>query len=90
MAYQSLFPAKQLLIVGSEEFMRDSTSVLKEVFAFLEIDPEQNITDLQFQNQGSNKQGVPKEVYTGLNAFFAEPNKRLFEHLGKPFDWPSP
>jgi len=85
--YQSFFPSNQLLILSSEQLMTASQTVLTQVFNFLDIDSHLEITNLQAQNQGGNKQKVSDEVYAQLREFFSVPNQQLFEHLGTDFNW---
>jgi hypothetical protein len=85
--FQSLFPADQLLILSSEELITAPKHVLQQVFAFIGVDPEQEINNLQSQNQGNNKQKVSSEVYAQLSEFFYEPNQLLFKHLARDFNW---
>lgn len=87
--YQAYFPKEQLLILSTEELFNHPKLILKEVFEFLRIGSEQQISDLRSQNQGNNKLRVPNEVYTDLKQFFSKPNSQLFEHLDKQFNWQS-
>ncbi|MFQ3189637.1 MAG: hypothetical protein ACI936_000762 [Paraglaciecola sp.] len=85
--YQLLFTADQLLILNSEELITAPKEVLQQVFTFIGVDSKQEITDLQSQNQGSNRQKITEQVHTQLSEFFTEPNMQLFTHIGKDFDW---
>mgnify|MGYP001254810586 FL=1 len=78
-------PKEQILIISSEKLQNNTEETLSEVFEFLEIS-KQDINDLTKQN----KIGYPKmkdSTREVLNNFFKPYNEKLFNLLGKTFDW---
>ena len=43
--------------------------------------------DVSPKNVGSNKSKVSEDVYSYLNSFFRDENKKLFDFLGEDFGW---
>ena len=78
-------PKEQILIISSEKLQNNTEETLSEVFEFLDIS-KQDINDLTKQN----KIGYPKmkdSTREVLNNFFKPYNEKLFNLLGKTFDW---
>lgn len=85
--YFCVFPREQLLILGSRDLLLDPRAVLREVFAFLGVDPGCAVADLSSRNVGNNRSEVTTEVRAYLDAYFAEPNRRLHALLGRELNW---
>ncbi|MCF8112202.1 MAG: sulfotransferase domain-containing protein [Desulfobacteraceae bacterium] len=81
------FSRKQILIISSEDFFNNTSSVLKKIFQFLEIEPAGNIFDLAPKNIGHNRVDAGKEVYDYLNDYFALPNRQLADLTGYDPGW---
>ena len=78
-------PKENICIISSEDLQINTENVLSEIFEFLDI-PKQKIQDTTRQN----KIEYPKmDVSTRkiLNDFFKPYNEKLFELLGKRFNW---
>lgn len=81
-----IFPAKDLLIVISEELNSNPATELKRVFKHI---------GLKYQDLGGYSNRFPgvydkqpkDEIGVRLARFFAEPNERLYEFIGRRLSW---
>jgi Sulfotransferase domain len=80
-------PAEQLLVIGAEEFFSEPARVFAEVLEFLGLPP----WSLQGYEQHNARSYAPMSaaMRTRLEEFFREPNRRLFDYLGRSFAWSS-
>ena len=85
--YQALFPAENLLILGSEQFFADPHAALKRVFEFVGVDGSFQVPNLQARNVGSNRKSVQADVYQYLKDYFEPHNEELYQLLGERFGW---
>ena len=85
--YWDYFPKEKLLIVESGKLFSQPHLVLKEVFAFLEVETSAEIKDVAVKNANPLKKVIDEEVYTYLDSFFTSHNQALYRTLGKEFDW---
>ena len=83
--YLKYFPKENLLFIESEELKKDFKSTLNHLFQFLNI-PSENIATME-----SNKSrihsldlGIEKEI---LTSFYKPYNEKLFELIGKRYNW---
>lgn len=81
------FPMRQILFIKSEEFFTQTEKVLEGVFTYLNIQPNVDISYLKPVNVGENKEKPPQGVIKYLEGFFDPYNQRLYERLGKDFNW---
>lgn len=79
------FPRQRLLVVGSEEFFAQPGEELRRVHAFLGVRP----MDLNSYEKFNAAEGgsMDPETRRRLVAHFRPHNERLFELLGRRFDW---
>jgi hypothetical protein len=80
-----LFPAIQLLILRNEDLKQTPSAVFQQVLAFLGL-PEQELHAYPEVFKGSYGQMVP-ETRARLLGYFAPHNRRLYDLLGRDFDW---
>ncbi|MFT6985527.1 MAG: hypothetical protein ACJAT7_001337 [Psychromonas sp.] len=85
--YLHYFSEEQLLFINSDDFFNDTAQTLKQVFEFLEVDENHNISDLSVKNVGDKVSNVSAEVYQQLSQYYRIPNQALFAGLNKTFDW---
>ena len=85
--YLSRFSRDQLFVECSENFFRDPNRTMKKLCAFLEIDDSFICNDLPIRNKGTCPVDVSEQTYRALEEFYAPHNARLFELIGKEFDW---
>ena len=78
-------PKENICIISSEDLQVNTDNILSEIFEFLNI-PKQKIQDTTRQN---NIEYPKMDVSTRkiLNDFFKPYNEKLFELLGKRFNW---
>lgn len=85
--YYALFPKENLLVLNSDELFKQPLETLKTVYEFLGIEDYSDSANLKPQNIGSNRSKVDNSVYQLLETYFAEHNEKLFQLIGKRFDW---
>ena len=85
--WMSVFPKEQFLILQSEEFLKNTSSIYKKVLKFLEL-PEWEL--LEYEEVGRAEYKHPKmndDTRQKLIEFFRSHNKRLYEFLGVNYNW---
>lgn len=80
------FPKEQIWIEQAERFFTETQNVLQEVFEFLHIDNTFTPDDLNPRNVHHYDQISPK-IRKKLYDYYQQPNKELFQLIGKKFDW---
>jgi hypothetical protein len=85
--YLEYFPREQLLVRSSEQFFRNPSELLAEVFRFVGVDAEVNVPDLKPRNVSSNRTLVGGEVYEYLDRHYREEKDALQNLLGQDFGW---
>ena len=81
------FPAKQILLLSSEELFSDPYGSLRKVYDFLDVDPDFKINDIAPRNIGRKKGEVPAGVREYLDEYFQPYNQTLYQLAGKNFGW---
>lgn len=79
------YPSEQVMIVQSEAFYRDPDSVLADVTTWLGL-PAVELAGSDDRN-GHEYTKMDRAVREQLIAVYREPNERLFELIGRRFDW---
>jgi hypothetical protein len=87
LGWEEHFARNQLHVIGAEEFFAEPERVFAEVLAFLEL-PGWTLEGYEQHNARSYAPMSPK-MRARLGEFFLDPNRRLFEHLGRAFAWGS-
>lgn len=79
------FPRENILLISSEDLATHTDTTLNQIFEFLDV-PQQRIKDLTKQNkiQYPKMKDSTRET---LNTFFKPYNEKLFEMIGKRFNW---
>lgn len=85
--YLALFPRDQVMVIDSAEFFADTDATLRRLFAFLGVDVDVDITDLTPVNVSRQRKQVDPVALNQLRQFFAAPNRRFFDLVGREFDW---
>lgn len=80
------FPREQFFIRASEDFYTGGHAFMREVFEFLKIDPDYQISDFTPGNVGIERTEDPA-LRERLEAYFAPYNKRLEDLLGVSYGW---
>jgi hypothetical protein len=76
----------RLLVIGSEDFFRESKRTYHEVLTFLGL-PEFTPGDFEAQNANVYRDPLSPELRARLDDHFADSNRRLFEFAGRDFGW---
>jgi hypothetical protein len=85
MRWHAHFPTEQLLVVDSGAFFADPDKGIREVERFLGI-AELSYREYPRLNARSGVDMAPATLER-LREYFAEPNRRLEEYLGRTFSW---
>lgn len=85
--WEEHLPRQQMLVIGAEEFFAEPERVFAEVLEFLEL-PAWKLAGYEQHNARSYAPMSPR-MRARLEEFFRDPNRRLFEHLGRAFAWGS-
>jgi len=83
--WMSLFPKHQILILRSEDLCADPPKTLKQVLDFLRL-PNWELSEYRIYNT-RNYPKMDKAVRKHLINYFRPHNQRLYEYLGRTFDW---
>ena len=81
------FPSEQLLILDSDQLFTDPGAVLPAVFSFVGVDETYVVKNLNPRNVGAERARVGEKVYHTLDRYFALHNERLYDLIGRRFDW---
>ena len=84
-AWRRAFPAERMLVLCSEQFFAEPKAVLGRVFEFLSI-PDCEIGRYREYNRGAYAPMDP-QTRAQLVEYFCPHNERLFEYLGRRFEW---
>ena len=80
-----LFPKEQILTIKSEEFFADPATSYSQVQTFLGL-PDHPLKSYKKFNAGQES-AINPETRSGLLEYFEPHNKRLYDLLGKEFNW---
>ena len=85
--WMNIFPKKNFLIIKSEDFFDDTSYQYNMVLKFLGL-PPLKMDDFKLYMIGKyNEKQIETKLRTQLKEFFEPHNKKLYEFLGKKFDW---
>ena len=84
--YYYYFPQKQVMILNYAELLKSPKSVLEKVALFLQVDDKFDFDVIQ--SNVSTYEAVMSPKMRDILAFFYAPyNQKLFELIGREFDW---
>ena len=83
----SMFDKNQFYIIQSEEFLKNSEKIFQEVLEFLEISKWSPKEFVQYKKLGNKRKEMKPETRKKLIEFFKPHNEKLYEFLGRKFDW---
>ena len=84
--WQQYFPNDRFLVLQTEELFRNPPSVLSEVLRFLDRPVSQS--DLIFEDLDTREHDIlDDDLRNRLRRHFEPYNQRLFDHIGRSFDW---
>ena len=84
-AWLERFPAEQLLIIQAEAFFANPRPEVERAQRFLGLEPA-GLPEYKAHN-ARRYAPMTEATRERLNARFAEPNRRLYDHLGVEFEW---
>jgi hypothetical protein len=84
----AVFPREQLLVLATEELAADTSGAYARVLDFLGA-PAHDLSDYPRVYEQEYAEMAP-ETWRRLAETFAEPNRRLYELLGRDFGWTTP
>lgn len=85
--YLKYFPREQILIIDSDELYQKPKETLEQIYAFVGVDNKYIIKDLKPRNVSTNRNRVDPKVFEYLNDFFHPYNQKLYDLIGKKYDW---
>jgi len=80
------FDPKQLLILKSEDFFASPSDTLEFVLPFLDLS-ERDFALEGKRNEGDYSDPMDSDTRRWLQDFYEPHNRRLYEYLGRDFDW---
>ena len=84
--WNQFFPMKKILAVSSEELFNDPIKVTNESLKYLELSELEKINNIN-KNLEKNSELMKSKTRELLIEYFRPHNTRLFNFLGKRFDW---
>ena len=94
--WMEVFPKEQFLIIQSEEFFRDPSKIYNQVLDFLGVENFELNTYrihggmeqiLKRSGKVNKNRKIDSVFYNQLLDYFKPHNQRLYEFLGRKFDW---
>jgi len=84
--WMEVFPKEQFLIIQSEEFFSDPSKIYNQVLDFLGVENFELDTYRTYGKVNKNRK-IDSIFYNELLDYFKPHNQRLYELLGREFDW---
>ena len=85
--WMEVFPKEQFLIIQSEEFFREPSKIYNQVLDFLGVENFDLDQYEQFRKQDYSESKLLVDTRKKLVDYFKPHNQRLYEFLGRKFDW---
>ncbi len=79
------YPVDQVMIVQSEAFYAEPNRILADVTGWLGLPPVE--LDVSDERNGHDYEKMDQAIRDRLIAVYREPNERLFELIGRRFNW---
>ena len=86
--WEALYGRERLLVLRSEDFFADPVGVVRQVTDFLGLEPHPG--PLPEPKNVASYETMKPETRQRLRETFAEPNRRLEEHLARELGWQKP
>ena len=84
--WMKLFSREQFLILSNEDLAQDPAGVMKQVFNFLGLPEDRNISYTP-RNVGNYPKDIDPDLLSRLQDFYRPYNQQLEEFLGRKFNW---
>lgn len=81
------FDRDQIMILGSGALFAKANDTMEELSDFLGLPGMPVPYDFTARNRSDEKPSVPQSAISALQQYFAEPNEKLFAHLGRELAW---
>ena len=85
--WMSVFPKEQFLIIQTEEFQKDTSKVYNQVLEFLGLPKWELKEYAQFKKRNYKSPKMNPATRDKLIEYFKPHNRRLYDFLGREFDW---
>ena len=85
--WMEVFPKEQFLIIQSEELFREPSKIYNQVLDFLGVENFDLDQYEQFRKQDYSESKLLVDTRKKLVDYFKPHNQRLYEFLGRKFDW---
>lgn len=79
------FPREQILILKSEDLFEDPHATIDAASDFLGVPPRRNAKPRAYNAASYRELGAETRAF--LSEYYREPNRRLYELLGRDFGW---
>ena len=87
-AWYEVFPREQILVLNAEDLFRDPDGIVTAAQEFLGL-PVRHGGDYQAMNT-RDYEGIAPETRRRLEELFDEPNRRLYDLIGRDLGWSRP
>ena len=84
--WMEVFPKEQFLIIQSEEFLKNPSKIYNDVLEFLGLSKFE-LKEFTLYKKRKYKEKMSSDLRNELVEYFKPHNKRLYDFLGKSFDW---
>ena len=84
--WMEVFPKEQFLIIQSEEFFKNPSKTYNDVLEFLGL-PNWEPKEFVLYKKRPYKEKISSNLRNELVNYFKPHNQRLYDFLGKSFDW---
>lgn len=85
--WQNFFPAKNFLIIKSEDFYENTEQILSQICEFLNIDKNFDFKLTVDKYQGNYKNKIDEMIIYELKKFYKSHNEELESFLNRKFNW---
>ena len=83
----ALFDPSQILVIKSEDIFEGRREVLAQIFTFIGVSPHFDGLELRRINRLKVNYPLPDNLIQDLHQFFIPHNQRLYQFLGRDFNW---
>lgn len=85
--YFKYFNPDQFSILNSESFFSNPEETLRQVFEFVDVNPNYRVPDLKPRMVGKNRKTTSLAIKNELDSFFAPYNQELYKLVGEDYGW---
>ena len=85
--WMEVFPKERFFFIQSEEFLKNPSKIYREVIEFLNLPNWEPKEYVQYKKRKYKQPKMNPETRKKLAEYFKPHNERLYEFLGRRFDW---